>query len=395
VTTKFTVQRPSAFLFQFIRDRAHDLTALPVDPKPPTPFPHADPYLLSSAMQKAIRRGDIVIARRAGQQLHTLDRARLWRRVMVVALEDIGVADITVAAELVGIATLPAARRLLGGDAKALDIALIRACRAVKDRTGDHFGSIIGREPVDEADRTVLGTASSNALLALIASSHLPWTRRLRAAVTASGRADDPARIRAVGTDAVFRVFRELDVPELLLVACAAYAARQRDALPVFVPLAWVLRSSDRAKARVVTHEVPQPELIGKLPAYAFDPVNTRLGRRAVDLFLRAHLMKPPYTPRMVAACLWNAESALCSRTLGWPLGDMIRERAYATDLLVHGLSLDRHAELNAWIARERPALTAARQAVWNSVVRQSGKPVEALEQANLPLPVPTRSRRP
>jgi hypothetical protein len=79
--TKFTVERPSTFLFQFIRDCAHDLTALTVDPEPPAQFPHADPYLLSSAMQKAIRRGNLTVARRAGHQLLPLDRARLWRRL--------------------------------------------------------------------------------------------------------------------------------------------------------------------------------------------------------------------------------------------------------------------------------------------------------------------------
>lgn len=378
----------SALLFRHLRDR-HDPASHTADLAPPAPFLHADPYLLSSAMQKAIRRGDIAVARRAAHQLHAFDRQRLWRRLSVIALEDIGIADIEVTAKLVGIATQPAARRLFGSNTCALDIAVTCACQAVKDRTADHFGSIIGREPIDGDDQAALGIASSKALLAIIASSHLPWTRRLRAAVIASGRTDDPGRSAAVGIDAVFAVFRDLGVPELLLAACVAYAARQRDALPVFVPLAWVLRSSDRAKARVVTHEVPQPELIGKLPDYAFDPVNTRLGRRAVDLFLRAHLMKPPYTPRMVAACLWNAESALCDQTLSWPLGEAIRKRAYAADLLVHGLPLDRHAELNAWIAHERPALTAARAAVWNSVVRQSGKPIDAAEQVILPLPVP------
>jgi hypothetical protein len=383
----------SAPLFQHLRDR-HDLAALSLDDRPP-PFPHADPYLLNSAMQKAIRRGDLAIARRAGHQLLRLDRQRLWRRLMTVALEDIGIASVETAAELVTISTLPAARRLLGGDPHALDIALTRACRTVKDRTGDHFGSIIGREPVDEADRTVLGTASSNALLAIIASSHLPWTRRLRAAVIASGRTDDPGRSAAVGIDAVFAVFRDLGVPELLLAACAAYAARQRDALPVFVPLARVLFSPGCiGTPQIITQDHSKTELIGELPDYAFDPVNTRLGRRAVDLFLRAYLMKPPCTPRMVAACLWNAESAACDRTLSWPLGEAIRKRAYAADLLVHGLPLSRHAELNTWIVHERPALTAARQAVWNSAIRQSGKPAEALEQANLPLPVPVRSPR-
>lgn len=104
------------------------LAAPTFDPELPAPFRHADPYLLASAVQKAIRRGDIATGRRAGHQLLRLDRQRLWRRLAVIALEDIGVADIDVAAELVGIATLPAARRLLGGDARALDITLTCAC---------------------------------------------------------------------------------------------------------------------------------------------------------------------------------------------------------------------------------------------------------------------------
>ncbi len=381
------MKQAASLLFQHLRDH-HDPADHTADLPPPRPFPHADAYLLASATQKAIRRGDIDVARRAGHQLLRLDRARLWRRLTVIALEDIGIADIQVAAELVGIATMPAARRLLGGDTHALDIALIHACSAAKDRTADHFASILGREPIDAADRGALQHASGNAMLAVIASSQLPWTRRLRAAVIASGRSE-PGHPGAPGTGAVLEVFRELGVPPLLIAVCQAYAARQRDLLPVLVPIAAILHVAGSTNGQVIAHDLPTPELIGHWPSYVFDPINTRLGRRAVDLWLRSYWTKPPYTPRQVAACLWNAESALCDRTLSWPLGDVIRERAYAADLLVHGLPLDRHAELNAWIVRERSALTAARQAAWNSAVRQSGAPAGALEQANLPLPVP------
>ncbi len=51
-----------------------------------------------------------------------------------------------------------------------------------------------------------------------------------------------------------------------------------------------------------------------------------------------------------------------------------LRERAYAADLSFRGVPVERHRELNAWIDRERPALVAARTAVWNSVVRASGE---------------------
>jgi hypothetical protein len=105
-------------------------------------------------------------------------------------------------------------------------------------------------------------------------------------------------------------------------------------------------------------------------------------------------LTKPEWLPKQAAAALWNVESALCDRTLGSELGDSIRERAYAADLTYRGLPPDRHAEINAWVAAERPALTAARQAVWNSAVRQSGKPAEAPSQVILPLPVPGAQNR-
>ena len=298
-----------------------------------------------------------------------------------MALEDIGIADMTVAAELIGIATWPAARRLLGGDIPALDVALARACGAVKDRTGDHLASIVGREPIPNMDRVALKTASPNALLAMIASSDLPWGRRLRAAVLVSGRSeDDSVRLSAAGLDAVFDVLHELGAPSLLILACEAYAARQRDALPALVPFAAVLHAG--SIDRVVTHDLQPAELVGELPAYAFDPVNTRIGKRAVDLWLRSYLSKPQWLPRQVAAALWNAESAACDRTLSWPLGDAIRERAFAADLSFRGLPPDRHGELNDWIAREWPALTCARTAAFASAARASAKPAEASEQA-------------
>ena len=72
-------------------------------------------------------------------------------------------------------------------------------------------------------------------------------------------------------------------------------------------------------------------------------------------------------------------------------------EAAQAQNVIIYSIryTATKHGELNAWIAQERPALTAARQTVWNSAVKELGKPAQALEQINLPLPVPEgRSRR-
>ena len=57
-----------------LRDR-RDLAALTADPAVPAPFPNADPYLLASALQKAIRRGDHEVARRAAHLQHDAQMA--------------------------------------------------------------------------------------------------------------------------------------------------------------------------------------------------------------------------------------------------------------------------------------------------------------------------------
>ena len=52
----------------------------------------ADPWLISSLLQKSIRRGETDIARRAALTLSKHRGAAIWRRLIVIAFEDIGIA---------------------------------------------------------------------------------------------------------------------------------------------------------------------------------------------------------------------------------------------------------------------------------------------------------------
>ena len=360
----------SEYLFHFFRDRVHDFAKHDSEFEPAIPIKDADPWLLASLLQKAIRRGDVAMARRAAHHLLKIDAQRLWRRLMTVALEDIGIADDEIAAELVAIAALPLARRLVGGNGCAVDVAIKRACAATKDRTGDHFASMENLVAAPAHDD--LEAASKDARFAVLASSKLAWQRRLRAAVLLWDPAHETAQQRKQTFGFVVHAFEHLSVPVHLIAACEAYAARARDRLPIFVLLAWCLWREDGASRATVTHVVSEPEWLDQLPDYAFDPIRTRLGRRAVDLWLRSYLRKPPFDARQIAIALWNAESAVCARTISWPLGRQIEQQAHSADLLKRGLPTERHDEIAAWITSERAALTSARRAVWESVLRNT-----------------------
>lgn len=347
----------SEVLFGFVRDRFPNLAKLSFETKPQAIYAGADVWLLASLLQKAVRRGDLETARRAGHQLLGLDAPRLWRRLMTLALEDIGIGDVAATAVLVGIATSKETRRLL--EPHALDIALAVGCGARKDRSSDHLTSIL-RLP--HADRPLLKQATAKALVAVMASPSQPWQRRLEAAHL--------AELTLIGQkhSALFDAFAQLDVPEPLLAAGVLYHRRGRDGLAVLACLAWTLWHGQTDAVRL---RAPAPvSLIGGLPDYAFDPLHTRLGQRAVELWLRSYMTKPPFGARQVAIALWNTESAFCDRLLNWPLGSEIERLAQTCDMSVRHVAVERQEELCNWVIQERTVLNCARTAVWESEQR-------------------------
>src|SRR5690348_1804849 len=103
---------------------------------PPANFPD-DPWLASSALQKAIRRGDPNVASSSIATLHRLRGSSVWPRMLVIAFEDIGAAAPDVLVEVVAGCTDPGWRRLAGGNGLAAQLLARMMSRAAKDRSAD------------------------------------------------------------------------------------------------------------------------------------------------------------------------------------------------------------------------------------------------------------------
>jgi replication-associated recombination protein RarA len=54
----------------------------------------ADPWVVSSLLQKSIRRGERELAERALFTFFQLKGAAIWRRLMVIAFEDVGIGSV-------------------------------------------------------------------------------------------------------------------------------------------------------------------------------------------------------------------------------------------------------------------------------------------------------------
>ena len=101
----------------------------------------ADPWITSSILQKSIRRGETVLAQRAALTLFEQRGSAIWRRLIVIAFEDVGIGNVDALATVIGVASDRAWRTRHGGDLR-LAIVLARVLAAApKDRSADYVWS--------------------------------------------------------------------------------------------------------------------------------------------------------------------------------------------------------------------------------------------------------------
>jgi hypothetical protein len=99
----------------------------------------ADPWVVSSLLQKSIRRGETEIAWCAALTLFNHRGSSLWRRLMVIAFEDVGIGSLDVVTMTVAAAGDSAWRKNHGGDFKLAVYLAGLLAEAPKDRSADYL----------------------------------------------------------------------------------------------------------------------------------------------------------------------------------------------------------------------------------------------------------------
>ncbi len=78
--------------------------------------PNIDRWLAASALQKAVRRGNEEEALSCARLLSDVDPQRLWRRIAVIAMEDVGIGDIEATAQAIWASRSKTWRGKCGGE---------------------------------------------------------------------------------------------------------------------------------------------------------------------------------------------------------------------------------------------------------------------------------------
>src|SRR5690242_7550154 len=107
----------------------------------------ADRWIANSLLQKAIRRGEVDVAQRAAISFLRQGGSAIWRRFMIIAFEDVGVASPDVVALTVAASSDAQWRRAVGA-AETIAVHLAgRLSEAPKSRSAEHLITTVRHHP--------------------------------------------------------------------------------------------------------------------------------------------------------------------------------------------------------------------------------------------------------
>jgi hypothetical protein len=301
----------------------------------------ADPWVISSLLQKSIRRGDAEIAQRAAHTLFKLKGSAIWRRLIVIAFEDIGVGSPDALVMTVAAGADPAWRKQCGGDAHVvMTLARIMA-EAAKDRSSDYLAGA-GDHPSLVAAAEAMANSSIEARLAVVKDRTLSLPHRAVAARAVWGTTDAASKSNL---SALVASFRSFGVPDALVVATEIAAVRTREPITIMVPLIWLAANTGQAPS-VRDCPVPTSPVVGDVPLYALD-MHTRLGREAIWRFacendavrecLGHHVPKRRWRDAAYNAAFY-VDAAPVSRRLMWDQSESLEAFGIERDLSLAGM---------------------------------------------------------
>jgi hypothetical protein len=247
-----------------------------------------DRWRLVSSLQKAVRRGDVAAAMAAAHACHHIDDPYLWRRLVVIAMEDVLLGNLHAVALTLALAGNRRARTGIGGARLAAWIAG-QLAGGLKDRSACNLCVLV------DLDRDLVRlmpqwAARSDSSLAFEATYlDQPIARRMMAAWLLAGT----KRFWNINVPTyndrprwtVMRLMIESRMPLVLYYIADRAAVRGGGCLFVSLLPLWLELRHVQDDDISVWHDPPPPSpLLGAISAASYD-MHTREGRAALRRF--------------------------------------------------------------------------------------------------------------
>ncbi len=354
-------------LFDFVLEQlAEEVAAAPVPPVKPLA---TDTYIARSVMQKAIRRGMTGLALRAASTLMALDRRTLWRRLLVTALEDLGIGEVDLLARIVAAARDRIWRANVGGDWPVVSTLIAQACAGTRCQSANDLWNLAENDPDLDAFKSDLCEAELGDLLVLMTDEAQPVAHRGVAVLIALGVPTGPAAPTHIASDpgAIFGSFTEAGRYSHV---AAIYEEAYRQSRLALAPLSLCLWSGSRGvELAGRDDDLPPVTWIGEIPGFSLDQY-TRPGLAAIRSFSHSSRAWRDFAerwqitrsdwPKAAGELLFRAEGAVVTNRRVWGVGQGLFARSMvlgcfmAESAVPEGLALIRHELPNLGRARAK-----------------------------------------
>ncbi len=304
-------------------------------------------WIAMSLMQKAIRRSDTQEALRAGLYLLNVDYRIFWRRLCVIAWEDISFGGFDLCGMVTATSGSKRWRAKVGGEWRVASYLIEQLCNAQKNRVTDDIVTLVDHAASLETIRQDLAVTSVDGLQSIANSPSGQLLHRVIATWYALGTekfGSDVLYRRKGDVERFFTCFDTDQCPEHVLAVCRVALSRSGTILPAFIPLLWGDWMKMAEPLSSTADNGLQSYPIASIPRYAFDG-HTRAGRRYLywlvnqssDLheFLHDVVPKADRNALLRELC-FKTISALCVDRQAWEATDSIRHKA---DQVGYGLT--------------------------------------------------------
>jgi hypothetical protein len=314
---------------------------------------NADPWVAASLLQKAIRRGRPDLAERAAECLWRHRGPRAWLRLVVTAVEDVGIGSVDAVAETVRTAramTRASARRPVEDPVRAIcEMARVPA-DAPKDRSTDYLVSIAVHDAsLDWFRLECLRLPVSERIAAALADD-LPANLRAVAAWTACGLgSSETTRLDRGDRAGFFAACIAAGVPADLVAASADATTMSREPICVLLPIVWLLWRSGGRGCRSIEQPVPDGPSVAGIPLWSLDK-HTRSGKAALARLVSENAAVREVAVRIVGRrgaiaavemAAYYLDAAPVSRRLDWPLSLSLEAEGRRVDFAKVGVPWD------------------------------------------------------
>ena len=332
-------------------------------PIPAEPMP-GDRWLLASALQKAIRRAEEERAASAAFSFWQQDRQAFWRRLHIIALEDVGVGDVDALVQVLAITANPVQRRKVG-DLQAGLFMVQLLCRAVKCRMADELFIQAERDRTYDEFRIHLARQSDDLLAEYVADTTCPIIERAQALWLLAGTKKYPSEVmpeRKGRPEAAVTALRALDIPTPLTEACISVMNRTPWPLAIFTPLIYqYVQQLGKAGTTVKSESIPPAPDVEGIPHYAAD-MFTRTGGACYRKLQRAVPELKRYSTKQIGLAMFYLEGGKVDRLLTSPDLEAFRDQGELTDVFTTGLCLPEYLGLRDCLTANMDVLADIRQ---------------------------------